>query len=331
MSAEQQPASPLPEVTSFTRVANVPIVAYGWQALRDAVARVPGSGPIIEKAQNLTTVAAATASKYAEPYSDKIATVVGTADGLANIGLNIAENKFPFVFQAPAEEVIEYGKEVTEKAKTAVLDGTLKARAIDTALVLDTQAKPLVDYIESRLPVSEAGPSSADSQYQYQRALGLSRSATIYAFTFSTEQLLALKQQNELLSRATETAQSLTSVAAASAAGAQARVKDLIGDFDKIKESSAALTESVKARAQNLPAPPAAVTTAYAELVEKLGPAIAQLRAIVAEEGPWSEKAVRIGHEVSERVAPGLELVKAQANELLTRVKVGATPEEKTA
>lgn len=62
---------------------------------------------------------------------------------------------------------------------------------------------PLVDYFQntvSRLHTSsEAGPSSPDPEYQYQRALALSKTLKDSLYEYTTEQLKHVKAQSVIM------------------------------------------------------------------------------------------------------------------------------------
>jgi hypothetical protein len=193
---------------------------------------------------------------------------------------------------------------------------------------------PVVDYFEvavSRLNGSKSVPSpSADTKYQYQRALALSKTLGDNLYVYSNDQLKHLQAQSVIVQKASETAQSITAATSSSLASAHSRVTGLsdsmLVELDKLQKSAVSLTASLQTSLQNsasqLQSQIPQIHQSYIDLSAALSSAASELSSIVTNQDlAIQEKVSRLGREVRERIQPLLESVKQGVSEVLARSK----------
>jgi dGTP triphosphohydrolase len=217
------------------------------------------------------------------------------------------------------------------------LDDKVKTPAFNFVHDIDQRFAPIVDYFEGavgRLTGSEAGPSTPpDAQYQYQRALALSKTLGENLYEYSGEQLKHLQAQSFLAQKASETASSISAVAASSLSSAQIRIHTLsdnmLTELQKLQNSTASLTSSLHATVHNSAAQIQSqvpqIQQSYADLTAALSSTVSELKTIITTKDlPLQDKVTRVGKEVQDRITPLLEAVKKGVSEVLSRTKTEA-------
>ncbi|KAJ2931749.1 hypothetical protein H1R20_g5374, partial [Candolleomyces eurysporus] len=281
------------------------------------------------------------AYKLTEPLQIRLAPLIVQADTYANKAVDAVESRYPYPFKAKPEEVVDYVRERRQGASdyaNKTLDERIKSPALTVAHDLDQRLAPLVDYFEttvSRLNQSEAGPSNPDAQYQYQRALALSKTLKDNVYEYTTEQLKHIQAQSVIVQRASETAQSINALASSSFTSAQSRVHNLsenmVAELQKLQAQTQSLSSSIqssieasKSQIQTQLGPQ--IQQTYAEISTVLSHTIADFNEILKKKDtPLPEKVGLVGKEVRERVSPLLETIKKGLTEVLARAK-GSTP-----
>lgn len=302
--------SQVPEITVLNRVASIPLVASSLDQINYILEKSSLTRSPYHAAQAITH----TAYNYSQPIQIRLAPLIIRANDFANKGLDVVESRFPYPFNAKPEEVANY---VREKGENLV--SSVKTPACGVAEGIDKKFTPIVDYFEVAVNKvgSESGPSSPSSdQYQYQRAINLSKHLKDNLYDYSSEHLKQLREQSVLVQRATDTANSISSLAATQITNAQTRIhtlsENMLTELQKIQHSTAQLPHTLQAT--------------YPDVSKT----ITDLGNIVADHDlPVTEKVNRVGHEVKERVSPLLEKLAQRIGELLNIL--GSKKEEATA
>ncbi|KAJ8585875.1 hypothetical protein M405DRAFT_935750 [Rhizopogon salebrosus TDB-379] len=310
MAETVQPQSQVPKITVLNRVASIPLVASSIDQINSILEKSFLTRSPYHAAQAITH----TAYNFSQPIQIRLAPLIVRADDFANQGLDVVESRFPYPFKAKPEEVSNYVREkgqniVSSANKT--FDKTVKSPARGAAEGIDKKFTPIVDYFE--LAVNKVGtesgsssPSStsSDSQYQYQRAINLSKHLKDNLYDYSSEHLKQLREQSVLVQRATETANSISSLASTQINNAQTRIHTLadnmLMELQKLQHSTAQLPQTLQAT--------------YPDISKT----VTDLGGIVADHDlPVTEKVNRVGKEVKERVTPMLEKLTQRIGELL--------------
>ncbi|OAX35921.1 hypothetical protein K503DRAFT_773002 [Rhizopogon vinicolor AM-OR11-026] len=310
MAEVAQPQSQAPEITVLNRVASIPLIASSLDQINSILEKSSLTRSPYHAAQAITH----TAYNYSQPIQIRLAPLIVRADDFANKGLDVVESRFPYPFKVKPEEVASY---VWEKGENLVssanktFDKTVKSPACGVAEGIDKKFTPIVDYFEVAVNKvgTESGPSSpssesSDSQYQYQRAISLSKHLKDNLYDYSSEHLRQLREQSVLVQRATETANNISSLASTQINNAQTRIHTLsdtmLLELQKIQHSTAELPQTLRAT--------------YPDVSKT----ITDLGDIVADRDlPVTEKVNRVGKEVKERVSPLLEKLTQRIGELL--------------
>ncbi|KAF5379015.1 hypothetical protein D9615_006050 [Tricholomella constricta] len=328
-----------PEFTILSRVASIPMIASSLETIDGALSSNAYTRSPYSTAKGISN----SAYKYSEPLQVRLAPLIVQADGYANKAVDAVESRYPYPFKAKPEEVATL---VRERRKTAedyvtnsvnvankTIDENIKTPAINVAQGIDQRFSPIVDYFEvavTRLNNSEAGPSTPpDAKYQYQRALHLSKTLKDNIYVYSNEQLKQLQTQNVLVQRATETAQSITTLASSSITSAQTRIHNLsdnmLVELQKLQTSTASFSASIQSSVHNSTTQiqnqiPPQIQQTYTEVTNNLSAAVTELRNIITTKDiALQEKVSRVGHEVHDRVSPLLETIRKGVSELLAR------------
>jgi hypothetical protein len=333
---QAQPAQ-TPELTVLSRVASIPMISSSLSTINDALSTNSYTCSSYNHAKELST----SAYKLTEPLQVKLTPLLVRADTIANKAVDVVESRYPYPFNVQPQDVKEsttnFVNEQVNNVNKAI-DDKVKTPAYNVAHGIDQQFTPIVNYFESavsRLNNSEAAPSTPDAQYQYQRALALSKTLGENIIEYSNEQLKYFQAQNIIVQKASETASSISSVATSSLASAQNRIHSLsdnmLAELHKLQASTSSLTASLQATIQNPGSqiqsriPP--IQQSYADLTAALSSTVNELSKIVTTKDlPLQEKLARVGKEVHERINPLLETVKKGVSEVLSRSKAEPTP-----
>ncbi|ETW77802.1 hypothetical protein HETIRDRAFT_453922 [Heterobasidion irregulare TC 32-1] len=312
--ADTQSAPGLPELTVLSRVASIPLITSSLAALT--------AYPATQHARDAAHALAAPLAPYTAPFAARCAPLLTRADGLANAGLDAVESRYPYPFRTPPQDIIADIRGSADHARAVAaktVDDRLKNPAVAVAQGIDQRFTPLVDYFAlavSRLhPADPAGPSASDSsdsassssastaaddaKYQYQRAYALSLDLKDQLYVYSNDQLAHLQAQSALVQKATQTAHSLSVLAASSAHAVQTRAhalsETMLQELHRVQTATAAL--------------PAHLQAALAPLTAALADAQAEIARVRAQDAPVADKAAALGRTVSAKVKPVLEAV----------------------
>ncbi|KAG9313502.1 hypothetical protein JVU11DRAFT_5828 [Chiua virens] len=306
---EAQPHPEVPEITVLTRVASIPIIASSLDQLHSTLSSYMLTRPPYHAAQFITQ----TAYNMSQPLQIRLAPLIVSADGYANKGLDVIEQKYPFPFKIKPEEVASYVRERRDSVVHSAneqFDKNVKSPAVGVAEGIDKKFAPIVDYFESAVNRvgSESGTSSPTStsgecQYQYQRAYAISKHLGDNLYVYSSEHLKQLQQQNILVQKAIETANSIQGLASASITNAQTRIYTLsdsmLQELQKLQQSTAALPHTLQ--------------STYPDLSKT----ITDLRNIVTTpEMSVGDKVHRVAEEVKQGVQPMLEKLSQRISDL---------------
>ncbi|KAI6020028.1 hypothetical protein F5J12DRAFT_498313 [Pisolithus orientalis] len=310
MATETQTQPKLPEFTALSRVASIPLVASSLDQLHSALLSNVFTRSPYHAAQAISN----TAFNYSQHLQLRLAPLIVRADGYANKGLDIVESKYPYPFKAKPEEVVSYVRERRQSVISTAnkrFDENVKSPALGVAEGIDKRFAPLVDYFE--IAVNKVGKDSVASsptsppavcQYQYQRALNLSKHLKDNLYVYSSEHLKQLQQQSILVQKAMTTANSIQDLASTSLSQAQTHIHtlsdSLLFELQKLQQTTAALPQTIQ--------------STYPDISKS----VKDLRDIVTmPDLPVSEKVNRVGHEVKERVSPLLEKLSQRISEFV--------------
>ncbi|KAG0702047.1 hypothetical protein DFH29DRAFT_851993 [Suillus ampliporus] len=304
MASVAQSPSQAPEITVLNRVASIPLIASSLDQINTILEKNMLTRSPYHVAQAITN----TAYNYSQPIQIRLTPLIVRADGIANKAVDAVESRYPYAFQAKPEEVASYVRETANKT----FDKNVKSPAVGVAEGIDKKFAPVVDYIE-KIAVnmgSESGTSSpssvsSDSQYQYQRAINLSKHLKDNIYVYSAEHLKQVQQQSVLVQRATDTANAISTLASNQINNAQTvfqtLASNMISELQKIQHSTAQLPQTLQAT--------------YPDVSKT----ITDLRNIITNADlPVPEKVNRVGTEVKERVSPLLEKLTQRIGEILT-------------
>ncbi|KAI6116343.1 hypothetical protein F5141DRAFT_660855 [Pisolithus sp. B1] len=327
MATETQTQPKLPEFTALSRVASIPLVASSLDQIHSALS----SNVLTRSPYHAAQAISHTAYNYSQHLQVCLAPLIVRADDYANKGLDIVESKYPYPFKAKPEEVVSYVRERRQSVMSTAnkrFDENVKTPALGVAegidkvgctsiypcLVPDKSLQrftPLVDYFEIAVNRvgKESGASSptspsAECQYQYQRALNLSKHLKGNLYVYSAEHLKQLQQQNVLVQKAMVTANSIQDLASTSLSQAQAHIHTLsdsmLQELQRLQQTTATLPQTIQ--------------STYPDISKS----VKELRDIVTTPDlPVSEKINRVGHEVKERVSPLLDKLSQRISELV--------------
>ncbi|KAG1729259.1 hypothetical protein EDB19DRAFT_2027776 [Suillus lakei] len=303
MASAVQSQPQVPEITVLNRVVSIPLIASSLEQINAILEKNMLTRSPYHAAQAITN----TAYNYSQPIQIRLAPLIVRADGIANKGLDVVESRYPYPFQAKPEDVASYVRETAEKTFSNV-----KSPAVGVAEGIDKKFAPVVDYIEKIAGnmSNESGASSpssisSDSQYQYQRAINLSKHLKDNLYVYSSEHLKQVQQQSILVQRATDTANSISALASNKMNNAQTAfhsvAENLLSEMQKIHQSTTQLPQTLQAT--------------YPDVSKT----VVDLRNIITNPSlPVPEKVNRVGREVKERVSPLLEKLTQRIGEIIS-------------
>ncbi|KAG2134833.1 hypothetical protein DEU56DRAFT_808942 [Suillus clintonianus] len=303
MATAVQSQSQVPEITVLNRVVSIPLVASSLEQINAILEKNMLTRSPYHAAQAITN----TAYNYSQPIQIRLAPLIVRADGIANKGLDVVQSRYPYPFQAKPEEMVSYVRETAEKTFENV-----KSPAVGVAEGIDKKFTPVVDLIErvagnmsNESGASSPSSASSDSQYQYQRAINLSKHLKDNLYVYSSEHLKQVQQQSVLVQRATDTANSISVLASNQINNAQTAVQsvaeNLLSEMKKIQQSTAQLPHTLQ--------------VTYPDVSKT----VVDLHNIITNPSlPVPEKVNRVGREVKERVSPLLEKLTQRIGEIIS-------------
>ncbi|KAG1851945.1 hypothetical protein F4604DRAFT_1806468 [Suillus subluteus] len=312
MASVAQPQSQLPKLTVLNRVVSIPLIASSLEQINAVLEKNMLTRSPYHAAQAITS----TAYNYSQPIQIRLAPLIDRADGIANKGLDAVESRYPYPFQAKPEEVAIYVRETAGRTF-----GNVKSPAVDVAEGIDKKFAPVVDYFEritgnmsNESDASQLSSPSSDSQYQYQRAINLSKHLKDNFYVYSSEHLKQVQLQNVLVQRATDTANSISTLASNGINNAQTAAANLLSEMQKIHHSTTQLPQTLQ------------------DTYPDVSKAVVDLRVIITDPSlPVPEKLNRVGREVKERVSPLLEKLTQRIGEIISVLGSKAEEAENTA
>lgn len=299
--AQSQPQ--LPKITVLNRVVSIPLIASSLEQINAILEKNTLTRSPYHAAQAITN----TAYNYSQPIQIRLAPLIDRADGIANKGLDAVESRYPYPFQAKPEEVANYVRGTAGKTFENV-----KSPVVDVAEGIDKKFAPVVDYFEriAGNMSNESGGSSlsspsSDSQYQYQRAINLSKHLKDNFYVYSSEHLKQAQLQHVMVQRATDTANSISALTSSGINNAQTAfhsvAENLLSEMQKIHQSIAQLPQTLQAT--------------YPDISKT----VVDLRDTITNSSlPVPEKINRVGREVKERVSPLLEKLTQRISEIIS-------------
>ncbi|PCH34966.1 hypothetical protein WOLCODRAFT_139660 [Wolfiporia cocos MD-104 SS10] len=305
MATQTQETSRTPELTIISRVASIPLVASSLNTIHETLL----SNAYTQKPYSTAQGISKSALSYTEPLQKRLAPLIVRADGYANMGLDAVESRYPYPFKTPTEDILRDIKGRSDQARDVAnktIDERVKSPAYNVAQGIDQRFAPIVDYFEVAVnklhPPAETDSNAehAESQFQYQRALVLSK---------------------ELLKRASETAHNITQLATTSYGTAQVKVQVLsdtmLGELQKIQATTATL--------------PAQVQVSLSDISARLSSTITDLSAILTSPDPLQDKVHKLRDTIQERVHPLLEATTSRVQDILAAVRSRVPVGEKEA
>lgn len=305
---------PAPQLTIVSRVASIPLIEDALNTIHSTLANNAYTRQPYTTAQGLSKAALG----YTEPIQKRLAPLIVRADSLANQGLDAVQSRYPYPFQAHAGDVVNDLRGKSDQAYSAAnktIDERVKAPAFNVAQGIDQRFSPIVDYLEGAVnkisPNGTVEHQTAEGQFQYQRALAISKGLGDHLYVYSQEQINQIKEQSVLVQRATETAHNLSAAASNGIGAAQTRVHTL---------SDTMLSELQKIQAQTAQLP-TTIQASFHDISAHLATTIHDLSTILTSPDPLQEKVVKVKDTVQERVQPILEVATVRVQEILGLAK----------
>ncbi|KAL6300936.1 lipid droplet-associated perilipin protein [Sparassis latifolia] len=316
MATQTESKAP-PEITIISRVASIPLIEDTLGAIHTTLTNNTYTRQTYTTAQGVSKYALS----YAEPLQKTFSPLIVRADGLANKTLDAVESRYPYPFKTHAGDLVKDLRGKSDEAYNVAnktIDERVKTPAYNVAQGIDQRIAPIVDYFE--VAVNKISPNgtptehqSSETQFQYQRALAISKDLGGHLYVYSTEHINQLKEQNALVQRAAETAHNISVVATSSLGAAHARVHTLsdtmLVELQKIQTSTSQL--------------PSTFQTSFHDISTHLAAIINDLTAILTSQDPVQEKVHKVRDTVQEGVQPLLEAATTRVQEILGAIKAG--------
>ncbi|KAI4522034.1 hypothetical protein K525DRAFT_269273 [Schizophyllum commune Loenen D] len=182
------------EFTIFHRVYGIPLVAAAIDKLHETLSTNVLTARPYAAAQGLSVVV----YQCWQPVLRPLAPLIARVDVLANTIFDLAETRFPYLFDATPEDMMSvlYNTRATffDDARTR-LDEGIKRPGLRVAESIDERLTPVLDYYEDHIKPKLAGSTRANehtelngTQFQYQRALSLLKALTERIATLPSNQ-----------------------------------------------------------------------------------------------------------------------------------------------
>lgn len=133
---QPQPQFQAPEITVLSRVASIPLIASSLDQIHTTLSSNLLTRSPYHAAQAITH----TAYNFSQPLQIRLAPLIVSANGYANKGLDVIEQKYPYPFKIKPEEVASY---VRERRNSVVFsanerfDKSVKSPAVGVAEGID--------------------------------------------------------------------------------------------------------------------------------------------------------------------------------------------------
>ena len=135
-ATQSQPHAQAPDITVLTRVASIPLVASSLDQIHSALL----SNVLTRSPYHAAQVITQTAYNFSQPLQIRLAPLLIRADGYANKGLDVIEEKYPYPFKVKPEEVAEYVREQRDSVVSTAnerFDKNVKTPAVGVAEGID--------------------------------------------------------------------------------------------------------------------------------------------------------------------------------------------------
>ncbi|KAJ7579875.1 hypothetical protein C8J56DRAFT_283360 [Mycena floridula] len=301
-STVPMPSSSSPELTSVKRFSRIPLVEFAINY-------------VDQQCNTLTPTPYATVKNISgsvialsQPILSIASPIVSFADSIGNRALDIAEHQAPVCFQLKPEQVSEYVQSQKENVSGLVRNrADSVTKAIDgVGKGIDGRCAPVVNVFEKvvkRLD-SEGKPTSpVQSEYQYQRAIALSRDLRENIYHLSAAQWNQIQTQSVLVQTLNERAQALTNAASSAASSAQVQLnegyKQVQSEMQKLQKVTNDISASISS---NMQIPPS-IHQAYNESSARLEQTISVLRERAMSDQPLQAKAQAVAADVQKVLA----------------------------
>ncbi|KZV85028.1 hypothetical protein EXIGLDRAFT_753518 [Exidia glandulosa HHB12029] len=311
MSTETQtaPAATEPQLRSVARVQSIPLVNDTLTSLNSILLQNALTAWPYATAQSISSQTYNIAVPRLQP-------VLGPIDGLANKGLDFVEQRYPYPFQTPTEDIYND----IQKSRASVYeaaDGRIKALAAGA----DQSIAPIVDVLQAaynRLNAQSGSETSGNGngvtdgkdETQVHRALRLSVGVRDQVVVLSSEQLKHLQQQSVVVQRLTDTMSNLNQLVASSVVTAReqasAVTKDGYARANALADSTRAELDRLNA---TIRAMPANVQQSLQPLQQQITETREALGSVLSSDAPAGEKASKALATLRERVPPVSEQV----------------------
>jgi hypothetical protein len=126
MSTARQQPEQTPELTIFTRVVTIPVVHDSIGYLDQTLS----SNSYLRMPYATAQAISFTAFEMSKPITSFFAPILTRADGLANQAVDVVENRYPYPFKTPAQDMANDLKAQADHAKN-VTQKTIDERVVN--------------------------------------------------------------------------------------------------------------------------------------------------------------------------------------------------------
>ncbi|KAI5827999.1 hypothetical protein K523DRAFT_417959 [Schizophyllum commune Tattone D] len=282
------------EFTIFQRVYGIPLVAAAIDKLHETLSTNVLTARPYAVAQGLSVVV----YQCWQPVLRPLAPLIARVDDFANTIFDLAETRLPYLFYATPDDIMNsvHNTRVIflDDARTT-LDEGIKRPALHVAEGIDERLAPFLDYYEDHIePLSYRSARSEldETQYQYQRALNLTKALTERIATLPSNQW---QQTSFLFQRSVIQVQELSDA--------------MLAQLHALQRTISALATSMQ---RSVTATRKQLTMTLVEAANALSAAIADLQAtMTSEDLTTGERIDRVAYLTTSRINPLLERVRA--------------------